>query len=99
MRPGSAASSLATLGELLLGAVPAGDDPAPARAGMTMLRMPVFCWSMVATCLLVLTSFPVLIVAMALLWIDRQEAACSRRPAGRSPTSTCSGSTGTRSST
>ena len=42
--------------------------------GMTMLRLPVFCWSMVATTLMVLTSFPVLIVAMALLEADRQGA-------------------------
>ena len=39
--------------------------------GMTMLRLPVFTWSMVATCLMVVTAFPALILAMALLFADR----------------------------
>jgi cytochrome c oxidase subunit 1 len=39
--------------------------------GMTMLRMPPFTWSMAASVLMVLFSFPVLVVAMALLFIDR----------------------------
>jgi len=40
--------------------------------GMTMLRIPVFSWTMLVTCLLAVTSFPVLVVAMALLLIDRK---------------------------
>ena len=40
--------------------------------GMTLLRMPVFCWAMLVTSLLVVFSFPVLVVAMVLLWVDRQ---------------------------
>jgi cytochrome c oxidase subunit 1 len=39
--------------------------------GMTLMRMPVFTWSMVATCLLVLFAFPALIVALVLLWAQR----------------------------
>ena len=39
--------------------------------GMTMLRIPIFCWSMVVTCLLVLTSFPAVLAAMGLLYVDR----------------------------
>jgi cytochrome c oxidase subunit 1 len=39
--------------------------------GMTMLRIPVFCWAMLVTCLMVVMSFPVLVVAMALLYADR----------------------------
>jgi len=39
---------------------------------MTLLRMPIFCWSQLVTCLLVLFSFPVLIGVMTALWIDRQ---------------------------
>jgi cytochrome c oxidase subunit I len=39
--------------------------------GMTLMRMPVFTWSMVATCLLVVFAFPALIVALALLWAQR----------------------------
>jgi len=38
---------------------------------MTLLRMPVFTWSMVATCLLTLFAFPALIVALSLLWTQR----------------------------
>ncbi|HLB21709.1 MAG TPA: cbb3-type cytochrome c oxidase subunit I, partial [Solirubrobacteraceae bacterium] len=38
---------------------------------MTLLRMPVFTWSMLATCLLVVFAFPALIVALALLWAQR----------------------------
>jgi cytochrome c oxidase subunit 1 len=39
--------------------------------GMTMLRMPPFTWSMAATVLMVVFSFPVLVVAMGLLFADR----------------------------
>ena len=39
---------------------------------MTMLRLPVFTWAMLVTTLLVVVSFPVLLVAMALLLIERQ---------------------------
>ncbi len=38
---------------------------------MTLMRMPVFTWSMVATCLLVVFAFPALIVALTLLWAQR----------------------------
>ena len=39
---------------------------------MTLLRMPVFTWAIVASVLMVVVSFPVLIVAMALLFAERQ---------------------------
>ena len=39
--------------------------------GMTMLRIPVFSWAMVVTCLMVLTSFPAILAAMTLLYADR----------------------------
>ena len=38
---------------------------------MTMLRLPVFSWTMLATCLMVVVSFPVLVVAMGLLLAER----------------------------
>jgi cytochrome c oxidase subunit I len=38
---------------------------------MTLMRMPVFTWSMVATSLLTVFAFPVLVVALALLWTQR----------------------------
>ena len=39
--------------------------------GMSLLRMPVFTWTELASMLMVVGAFPVLIVAMALLYIDR----------------------------
>jgi cytochrome c oxidase subunit 1 len=51
-------------------------------AGMTMLRMPIFCWSQLVTCLLVLFAFPVLIGAMTALWIDRQWGGVFSSPEG-----------------
>jgi cytochrome c oxidase subunit 1 len=39
--------------------------------GMTMLRLPVFTWSQVVTCLMVIASFPVFVLAFALLLLDR----------------------------
>jgi cytochrome c oxidase subunit 1 len=38
---------------------------------MTLMRMPVFTWSMVATCLLTIFAFPALILALTLLWAQR----------------------------
>jgi cytochrome c oxidase subunit 1 len=42
--------------------------------GMTMLRMPIFTWTALATSLLVIFSFPSLVVAMGLLLLDRHGA-------------------------
>lgn len=39
--------------------------------GMTLMRMPVFTWTMVATCLLCIFAFPALLLAMWLLWAQR----------------------------
>lgn len=39
--------------------------------GMTMLHMPVFTWSMLATCFLVLAAFPALLAAMSILALSR----------------------------
>jgi cytochrome c oxidase subunit 1 len=40
--------------------------------GMTMLRLPPFTWTIIVTCLMIVTAFPALIVAMTLLFIQRQ---------------------------
>jgi cytochrome c oxidase subunit 1 len=40
--------------------------------GMSLLRMPPFTWTELASMLMVVGAFPVLILAMALLYIDRQ---------------------------
>jgi cytochrome c oxidase subunit I len=50
--------------------------------GMTLLRMPVFCWTMLVTVLMVVTSFPVLVVTMALLLADRHGAGVFTGPSG-----------------
>jgi cytochrome aa3-600 menaquinol oxidase subunit 1 len=39
--------------------------------GMTLMRMPLFCWSVLATSILIIFAFPPLNVALALLLIDR----------------------------
>jgi cytochrome c oxidase subunit 1 len=50
--------------------------------GMTMLRMPIFCWAQLVTCLMVLFAFPVLIGVMCALWIDRQWGGVFSSPEG-----------------
>jgi cytochrome c oxidase subunit 1 len=64
--------ALATLGELLIGACVLATALRMRTPDMTLKRMPVFTWTMVATCLMVVFAFPVLVVTMALLWVDRQ---------------------------
>jgi cytochrome o ubiquinol oxidase subunit 1 len=39
--------------------------------GMTYLRMPMFCWTALASCLLILAAFPVLSATLAMLTLDR----------------------------
>ncbi|HWH55581.1 MAG TPA: cbb3-type cytochrome c oxidase subunit I [Gaiellaceae bacterium] len=74
--------SLATLAELVLAACILATILRHRAPGMTMLRLPVFAWSQVATTLMVLMSFPALIVAMALLWWDRHLGGVFDTPGG-----------------
>ena len=62
---------LATTGAIVLAACILSTLLRLRAPSMTLLRMPVFCWTEVATCLMVLASFPVLVVAMVLLYYDR----------------------------
>jgi cytochrome o ubiquinol oxidase subunit 1 len=39
--------------------------------GMTYLRMPMFCWTALASCLLIVAAFPVLTASLAMLTLDR----------------------------
>ena len=65
---------LSQLGVLLL-ACPIMATIVRRRApGMTLLRMPLFCWSMVSTILMVLVAWPVILIAMTLLFVDRNVA-------------------------
>ncbi len=50
--------------------------------GMSLLRMPLFTWSEVVTCFMVVASFPVLIVTMTLLFLDRQGVGIFTGPGG-----------------
>ena len=62
---------LAIAGSTIVGATILATILRLRAPGMTMLRMPVFCWAMFATCLLVVMSFPAVIAAMALLIGER----------------------------
>lgn len=62
---------LSTLGAMMM-AAPVLVTLLRRRApGMTLLRIPFFSWTALATCLLVLFSFPSLVVAMTLLLAER----------------------------
>ena len=63
--------ALAVFGSLLIGITILLTILRHRAPGMTMLRMPVFSWTMLATCFMVVASFPVLVVAMALLLAER----------------------------
>jgi cytochrome c oxidase subunit 1 len=65
---------LATAGAIVLGWCILLTTLRRRTPGMTMLRMPVFTWTALATALLVVFSFPSLVVAMALLLLDRHGA-------------------------
>jgi cytochrome o ubiquinol oxidase subunit 1 len=39
--------------------------------GMTLMKMPIFCWTTLATMVLVVFAFPVLTVTLAMLFLDR----------------------------
>ncbi len=62
---------LATLGMLVLGISVALTIARRRAPGMSLLRMPVFTWTELVTVLMVIGAFPVLIVALVLLYIDR----------------------------
>jgi cytochrome c oxidase subunit 1 len=60
----------------ILGAVNMVTTVITLRApGMTLFRMPIFTWNILATSLLVLLAFPILTSALAVLWIDRHMGA------------------------
>ncbi|MDX6721965.1 MAG: cytochrome c oxidase subunit [Solirubrobacteraceae bacterium] len=63
--------SLATLGALVLAGCQLATIVARRAPGMTLLRMPVFTWAMLATCIMTLASFPSLLLAMGGLMLDR----------------------------
>jgi cytochrome c oxidase subunit 1 len=62
---------MVTLGQILWAGCVLATALRLRAPGMTLMRMPVFTWSMVATCLLTIFAFPALILALALLWTQR----------------------------
>jgi cytochrome c oxidase subunit 1 len=73
---------LATTGEILMAGSIMATLVRRRAPGMTMLRLPVFSWTMFATVLMVLFAFPVLVVTMGLLWVDRQWGGVFTSPDG-----------------
>ena len=63
--------SLATVGAILWAGCQLATIVARRAPGMTLLRMPVFTWAMLATCLMTVASFPSLLGAMGGLLLDR----------------------------
>jgi cytochrome c oxidase subunit I len=62
---------LAGLGTIL-GAVNMITTVITLRApGMTLFRMPIFTWNILATSVMVLLAFPILTAALLVLWVDR----------------------------
>ncbi len=65
---------LASLGMILLAGAVLWTVLLKRAPGMTMLRIPVFSWSIVATNLMVLAAFPSLLIALGLLALGRMDA-------------------------
>ncbi|MFE1912858.1 cytochrome c oxidase subunit I [Streptomyces anandii] len=65
---------LATTGIIIMGWAVLWTVLRRRARGMTMLRLPVFCWSMIATCLMVIGAFPALLAALTLLAVGRADA-------------------------
>ncbi|MGX6447394.1 cytochrome c oxidase subunit I, partial [Patulibacter sp. S7RM1-6] len=65
---------LATLGSIVVAACVLATILRRRAPEMTMLRLPVFSWTALATCLLVVFSFPSLVVGFGLLLADRHGA-------------------------
>jgi cytochrome c oxidase subunit I len=63
---------VANAGQLVLAGVILGTILLRRAPGMSMLRLPVFTWTEIVTCLMVLVSFPALLAAMALIYANRQ---------------------------
>jgi cytochrome c oxidase subunit 1 len=62
---------LSTVGMILIGGTVLWTALLKRAPGMTMLRLPVFTWSMIATNLMVVGSFPALLAALALVVVGR----------------------------
>jgi cytochrome c oxidase subunit 1 len=66
---------LSTVGMMLQGGAVLWTALGKRGRGVTLRRMPIFTWSMVATCLMVLTAFPDLLLALAEITAGRVDPA------------------------
>ncbi|MFJ9097641.1 cbb3-type cytochrome c oxidase subunit I [Streptomyces sp. NPDC102405] len=64
---------LATTGSIVMGWAVLWTVLRKRTQGMTMLRLPVFSWSMVVTCLMVIGAFPALLAALVVLAVGRAD--------------------------
>ncbi|GEC05352.1 cytochrome c oxidase subunit 1 [Streptomyces spinoverrucosus] len=64
---------LATTGTIVMGWTVLWTVLRKRTHGMTMLRLPLFSWSMIATCLMVIGAFPALLAALGLLAVGRAD--------------------------
>src|SRR5947209_17657236 len=74
--------ALAALGEIAWAGCILGTVARRRAPGLTMLRLAPFTWSMVVTVLMVLFAFPVLVLAMALLYAQRHLGGIFTWPTG-----------------
>ena len=65
---------MATLGAIFIAAAVLTTIVRRRAPGMTMLRLPVLTWTALASCLLVVFSFPSLVVAFGLVLVERRGA-------------------------
>jgi cytochrome c oxidase subunit 1 len=65
---------LAALGTLLMACCVLATIARRRAPGMTVLRMPVFTWTALVSVLMVIGAFPIFVLAMVLLYIDRHGA-------------------------
>lgn len=62
---------LSGLGSLLAGINFFATVAKKRAPGMTLMRLPLFCWASISGMLLIISSFPVLTATTLLLWLDR----------------------------
>ena len=73
---------LATGGQIIQSAALLATIVRLRAPGMTLMRMPLFTWSIVPTIFMVIVAFPVLVVAFSLLYLDRNGAHIYSIPGG-----------------
>jgi cytochrome c oxidase subunit 1 len=73
---------LATTAQIIQGACILATIVRLRAPGMTLMRMPLFTWSMVPTIFMVVVAFPVLVVNFILLYLDRNAVDIFNVPGG-----------------